>query len=41
MRVTIENNATANVPELKKTDLLSVFSLLNYLYQNYNKNILT
>ena len=35
MRVTVENKATSNIHEVrKKTGLLNVFSLVNYLHQN-------
>ena len=42
MRITIENKATSNIPDVRKNpDLLSVFGLVNYLHQNYYNNSLT
>ena len=41
MRITTENKATLNIPELRQmTDLLSVLCLVNLLYQKCYKNSL-
>ena len=38
----MEKKATASIAEVRnKTNFLSVFGLVNYIYQHYNKNGVT